>query len=127
MMTDPRKACANTRELWPWAAVHDLLAHPFMVLTGYSRISLRFHDFTSHRAWPRGRAAQLTVSYRTQFGVVRVVHQGDDFWRVHHGNVSHAITVKAGTARRALQDGLAWFNSLAAEFGGKFSPQEGGA
>ena len=52
-MTDPRKACKNAKEKWAWAAIHDLLAHPLMALTLYSSWSLRFHDYTSRKAWPR--------------------------------------------------------------------------
>ncbi len=53
MRTDPRKAYANEQEAAFWAALHDLVAHPLMVLTWYSRLSLTFHDWTSRRAWPR--------------------------------------------------------------------------
>ena len=52
-MTDPRKACANKEERLLWALIHDGLAHPFMAVTGFSRLSLWFHDWTSHKAWPR--------------------------------------------------------------------------
>lgn len=53
MRTDPREACANERQHLLWAIVHDGLAHPLMALTGYCKASLRFHDWTSHKAWPR--------------------------------------------------------------------------
>ena len=53
MKTDPRVACKNIKERWIWAVIHDLIAHPFMALTFYSNLSLRFHDWTSYRAWPR--------------------------------------------------------------------------
>lgn len=53
MRTDPRDACKNERQRLLWAIVHDGLAHPLMVLTGYCKAALRFHDWTSHRAWPR--------------------------------------------------------------------------
>lgn len=53
MRTDPREACANERQRLGWALVHDGLAHPLMALTGYCKLSLRFHDWTSHKAWPR--------------------------------------------------------------------------
>lgn len=52
--TDPNKACDRPGHLG-WAVVHDLLAHPFMAATGFSRIGVRFHDWTSHKAWPRKR------------------------------------------------------------------------
>lgn len=54
MKTDPNKGCANEKENMLWAFIHDAIAHPLMALTGYSRWALRFHDYTSHRAWPRG-------------------------------------------------------------------------
>lgn len=53
MRTDPRIACANERQRLLWAIAHDALAHPLMVLTAYCGLSLRFHDWTSHKAWPR--------------------------------------------------------------------------
>lgn len=126
MKTDPRKGCANLRELWVWAAIHDLLAHPFMVLTLYSRLSLRFHDFTSHRAWPRPvRPAAITVVTPTRFGDVRVTQQAEGVWSVYHGRVNHAITLASLSPEDALYKALKWFDSLGEEFGGKFAP--GGA
>ena len=35
-----------------WGLLHDGLAHPLMAITGYSRMSLRFHTWTSRKAWP---------------------------------------------------------------------------
>ncbi|WP_182341954.1 hypothetical protein [Comamonas koreensis] len=124
MKTDPRKGCANERELWLWAAIHDLLAHPLMVLTWYSRPALWFHDFTSHRAWPRAVSAAATVTaHATRFGSVRVAAQSPGVWRVYHGQVNHAITLAALSGDEALYRALRWFDSLGAEFGGRFSPQ----
>lgn len=120
MMTDPRESCANARELWFWAAVHDLIAHPLMVLTWYSGPALAFHDFTSHRAWPREPQERPSAEFITGFGRVRVVHCGGDFWRVYHGRVNHAVTVKARDEASALVLGQDWFWNLAQEFGGKF-------
>jgi hypothetical protein len=51
--TDPNKACKNTGERRLWAILHDLVAHPAMALSGYSNWSMRFHNYTSHKAWPR--------------------------------------------------------------------------
>lgn len=51
-MTDPILACGNTQQRCFWAFIHDAIAHPFMAFTGWSKISIRFHDFTSKRAWP---------------------------------------------------------------------------
>lgn len=53
MKTDPRDACKHQRQRLCWALLHDLVAHPLMALTLYSRWSIRFHDWTSHKAWPR--------------------------------------------------------------------------
>lgn len=53
MKTDPNKGCKNQTEKLGWAVLHDLVAHPVMALTGYSNISMRFHNYTSHKAWPR--------------------------------------------------------------------------
>lgn len=53
MKTDPNKACSNKKEHLLWALLHDGIAHPFMALTKYSKLSKRFHDFTSQKAWPR--------------------------------------------------------------------------
>lgn len=55
MRTDPRCACANERQRLLWALVHDGLAHPLMALAGWPRWALRFHDWTSHKAWPRAQ------------------------------------------------------------------------
>lgn len=53
MKKDPNKGCKNQKELLGWAIVHDLVAHPLMAATNYSKLSVRFHDYTSHKAWPR--------------------------------------------------------------------------
>ncbi|WP_416819975.1 hypothetical protein [Delftia tsuruhatensis] len=124
MRTDPRKGCANETELWLWAAIHDLLAHPLMVLTWYSRLSLRFHDFTSHRAWPRARPTPQAVAFEdTPFGDLKAVPQAPGVWRVHHGRVNHAITLQAKTAVEACAAAQKWFHTLADEFGGKFAAE----
>lgn len=54
MKVDPINHCVKFRQSLPWAIIHDLLAHPFMAMTGYSRIAIEFHNFSSHRAWKRG-------------------------------------------------------------------------
>lgn len=53
MKTDPNKGCKNVTEKLGWAIVHDLVAHPLMAVTRYSNLSMRFHNYTSHKAWPR--------------------------------------------------------------------------
>lgn len=54
MKTDPNLACKNREERLFWAIVHDAIAHPVMALTGYSNWAMKFHNYTSHKAWPRG-------------------------------------------------------------------------
>lgn len=51
MKTDPNRHCTKFREDRKWALLHDLVAHPFMALTFYSKISVKFHDYTSSLAW----------------------------------------------------------------------------
>lgn len=53
MKVDPKKLCVVFEESLPWALLHDLVAHPFLALTGYSRSAVRFHDWTSCKAWRR--------------------------------------------------------------------------
>lgn len=64
MKTDPNKGCANERENFFWAFVHDCIAHPLMALTGYAAWALRFHNYTSHRAWPRTH--KVTCNFYTR-------------------------------------------------------------
>lgn len=54
MKIDPLNHCTKFRQSLPWAIIHDLLAHPLMALTGYSCTSIKFHNYTSHKAWKRG-------------------------------------------------------------------------
>lgn len=83
MRTDPRDACANERQRLLWALIHDGLAHPLMALTGYCKAAVAFHDWTSHKAWPREskvmfygcdrkRCAEIEYQLRSQ-GVAFVV------------------------------------------------------
>ena len=53
MRVDPRQACHNNEERLFWAVLHDLVAHPLMAISFYSRWAVRLHDWTSARAWPR--------------------------------------------------------------------------
>lgn len=71
MKTDPNKGCANQEQRLFWALVHDGVAHPFMALTNYSRLSLRFHDFTSHKAWPRTPPMEIENAYNL------LIHNGN--------------------------------------------------
>jgi hypothetical protein len=53
MKTDPNLHCINFEQRLIWAMIHDIIAHPFMGLTMYSRISIEFHNYTSQKAWKR--------------------------------------------------------------------------
>lgn len=54
MKIDPINHCQKFRQSLMWAMVHDLVAHPAMALTLYSRPAVWLHNYTSHRAWKRG-------------------------------------------------------------------------
>jgi len=53
---DPINHCVKFRQNLLWALVHDLVAHPMMAITGYSVLSIKFHNMTSRKAWQRGDA-----------------------------------------------------------------------
>ncbi|OZI58741.1 hypothetical protein [Bordetella genomosp. 1] len=115
MRTDPRKGCANEREALGWAILHDLIAHPLMVLTGWSRLSLRLHDFTSHKAWPRATAPAPRV-WRiptARFGVLEVTEiQPPGCYSVRHGLILHTLCVKAPDEHDAVRQAEDWFATL---------------
>lgn len=52
MQLDPNGTCKDPPESHFWAAVHDLICHPLLILTFYSSWSVKFHDWTSWKAWP---------------------------------------------------------------------------
>ena len=52
---DPNRLCTVGRERVAWAVVHDLVAHPLLVLLAYSWPARAFHDWTSSLAWPDAR------------------------------------------------------------------------
>lgn len=54
MKIDPINHCTKFRQNLIWALIHDSIAHPLMAITNYSKLSIKFHNFTSHRAWQRG-------------------------------------------------------------------------
>lgn len=116
MRTDPRKACANENQLLWWAIVHDLIAHPFMVLAGYSSLSLRFHDATSERAWPRAAVSYRdgTLSVPTdRFGNLTVRRLGQrGFYEIQHPVIAHRLVVKADGVQDAADQAEEWFCSL---------------
>ena len=116
MRTDPRAACANAEERKGWAWLHDAVCHPLMALSGWSTWSVRFHDWTSHHAWPR--ASGVTVTYTVpsrRHGELLVKHgaAAPGFWHVQHPAIRHAIVVRAGDAVDAVEQAEAWFDSLA--------------
>lgn len=53
MKTDPNKHCINFKQDLVWAIIHDVISHPLMGLTLYSKWSILFHNYTSHKAWKR--------------------------------------------------------------------------
>lgn len=54
MKKDPNKYCVHFTQNLFWAIVHDVVAHPLMAITLYKvEVFLRFHDYTSHKAWIR--------------------------------------------------------------------------
>lgn len=122
MRTDPRVACANAEERCGWALLHDFVAHPLMALTFWSKPSLRFHDWTSRRAWPRS-LPELRATVRVQtvhWGELSVERVSGDCYRIGHPNIDHSLVVTARDAVHAIEQAVDWFDSLAAEFGGKF-------
>lgn len=124
MKTDPRKACANADEKRGWAILHDLIAHPLMILTGYSIWSLALHDYTSHKAWPRlARSKPNRLMAATQYGYVTVNEVAPGVYSIQHGFVAHKFVTTAATSLEALHKGLDWFDILAVEVGGMFKPR----
>jgi len=115
MRTDPRTACANAEERVGWAIVHDLVCHPLMALTCWSDWSLRFHDWTSNRAWPRPvqfRQETLIV-HDERFGDLKVVAVAPGLYNVYHGRIAHRYGVQARDMEDALAQTERWFLSLA--------------
>jgi hypothetical protein len=117
MRTDPRNACANEKQLLGWAIMHDLIAHPLMALTGYSSISLRLHDATSRRAWPRdGRTPQpfeFVVVQSDRWGPLLVTTTRPGLYQISHPVLAHRFGVKANDVGDAVDQAEEWFASLA--------------
>lgn len=122
MKTDPRAACSNEKEALLWAIIHDLIAHPLMGLTLYSKASLRFHDFTSHRAWPRVLPSQHEefAMQSARFGAIKARWIGGQFYAFDHPTVSHTFVTNAADAVEAMEKAETAFGVLADEFGGAF-------
>jgi len=123
MKTDPRTACANSNEARGWALLHDLIAHPFMALTNWSSLSLRFHDWTSNKAWPRltPTGKQWVWERPSVFGTVEITAFGNHIYSIKHPRVQHAFVTQASSPDAAVAKAAAWFQILAAEFGGVFT------
>jgi len=62
MKTDPNEGCKTKEERLIWALIHDGICHPLMALTGYAKWAISFHNFTSHRAWPREKTSHKETS-----------------------------------------------------------------
>lgn len=115
MKCDPSTACVSRNEVLRWAVVHDLIAHPFLALSGYARRAVRFHDWTSARAWPRPRKHLVLVA---EYGLIRVWQDPmPGFFRVDHPTIKHSLVCKADNAQQALDKGREWFASLRREVG----------
>lgn len=53
MKLDPNTLCdTGPKQNIGWAIFHDLVAHPLLVITFYSVASVKFHNWTSLKAWP---------------------------------------------------------------------------
>lgn len=116
MRTDPRVACANEKELLFWAVIHDLVAHPMMALTGYSKSSLTFHDWTSRHAWPRDTrnyVPHIETYQSERFGVLMIEAKAPGFFRIHHGIIDHTFGTQASDVSDAIEKAEDWFSSLA--------------
>lgn len=116
MRTDPSKACANEDQRWFWAFVHDLVSHPIMALTFWSSLSLRFHNWTSHKAWPRPSPTLLGSDLEFISGVGKVI-----VYRFRHPNVSHEFVTTGANVQEAKLKADEWFDNLSVEFGGEFT------
>lgn len=113
MKLDPNRACQSENERLLWAILHDLIAHPFLAITLYSKVGRRFHDFTSHKAWPRGAGDydHFTVN-STSFGLVEGVKRKNGIWTISHPGIRHDVTVKAKSMSEALEKAEDWFKTL---------------
>lgn len=115
MRTDPRTACANADERLGWALLHDFVAHPLMALFFWCPWTVRFHDWTSARAWPRvpDVPAAMVVSRVSRYGVIAARLDSPGYWRVFHGKFSHAVTIKTDDPDEAIRQAVVWFSELA--------------
>jgi hypothetical protein len=49
---DPNGCCDKVEHSLLYAVLHDLISHPLLVISFYSEWSIRFHNWTSRKAWP---------------------------------------------------------------------------
>jgi hypothetical protein len=113
MKTDPRAACANIKEHLGWALAHDVLAHPLMALTLYRRWAVRFHDWTSKRAWPRMTASPgAFFVLDSRHGPVRMRQEMAGFYSATCPFLkAHKVVVYADDPLEALEMACTWFDS----------------
>lgn len=112
MKTDKNIACRNPRQSFLFAAAHDLIAHPFMVLTGYSKLSRRFHDYTSERAFPRNMDHYINFSiYSEEFGTLDGRKMKNGIWEISHPGIRVPIRFKASNIHAAIECAEEWFRS----------------
>jgi hypothetical protein len=119
MKTDPRKACANTKEKLFWAIVHDLIAHALMALTLYSSASVRFHNWTSLRAWPRPSKPVLESDWVAELisgQEVVISNVSPGVYSISHPTMAHKLVTNAEGKQDALRKGLRWFRNLSVDF-----------
>ncbi|OUM01787.1 hypothetical protein [Variovorax sp. JS1663] len=116
MRTDPRAACANAEERFIWAFVHDAICHPLMAITNWSRLSVRFHDWTSWRAWPRvvpAAADPVMPLPSRHHGPLEVRSLGPGIYAVRHPAINHTLHTYAKDGIEAVEIAERWFDSLA--------------
>jgi hypothetical protein len=53
MKLDPNRLDYGYREFKAWAVAHDLIFHPLLAISLYSRWAIRLHAWSSNKAWPR--------------------------------------------------------------------------
>ena len=115
MKTDPRTACANEEEKFGWALLHDLVAHQLMALTGWAGWALRFHDWTSHHAWPRasvlpGEWVEVSDWWYVYLDVRETSVPG--LYQIKCPFMDHVYGVKALNHADAAELGSEWFRVL---------------
>lgn len=116
MKTDPSKACPNEEQKFIWAFIHDFVSHPLMALTGWSALSLAFHDWTSHKAWPREMPVLAGSELEFISGVGKVI-----VYRFVHPKVNHHFVTTGTDKADAQRKANDWFIQLSIEFGGDFT------